>query len=95
MKTLYSSVEINRVLDDFKEIRKYYITKEDSYGFVVTKTASGELVEKEVLCINNIVDDEEKIKLLIEEVIRCENDFEQAKYVVEDSIKAISKKEKV
>ena len=90
MKTLYSSVEINRVLDDFKEIRKYYITKEDSYGFVITKTTSNELVEKEMLCINNIVDSEEKIKHLIEEVIKCEDDFEQAKYVVEDNIKTHS-----
>ena len=90
MKTLYSSVEINRVLEDFKEIRKYYITKEDSYGFVITKTTSNELVEKEMLCINNIVDSEEKIKHLIEEVIKCEDDFEQAKYVVEDNIKTHS-----
>ena len=90
MKTLYSSVEINRVLEDFKEIRKYYITKEDSYGFIITKTTNSELVEKEMLCINNIVDSEEKIKHLIEEVIKCEDNFEQAKYVVEDCIKSYS-----
>lgn len=87
MNILYSSIEINKVLDDIKETRKYYITKDNSYGFKVTKIDNQELVEKEVLSMQNVVSSEQMIKSLIDEVIRCEDDIEQAKYVVEDYMK--------
>ena len=45
MDKLYSSIEINKVLDNFKETVKYYIVKEDTYGFKVTKQESNDLVE--------------------------------------------------
>ena len=84
MDKLYSCVEISKVLDDFKEVRKYYITKEDTYGFKITKQENNDLVEKEVLSMKNVIDTEEKIKGLIDEIIKCEEDYNQAKYIVED-----------
>ncbi len=87
MKILYSSIEINKVLDDIKETRKYYITKDNTYGFEVTKIDNDELVEKEVLSMQNIANSEPMIKSLIDEVIKCEDDVEQAKYIVEDYMK--------
>lgn len=87
MKILYSSIEINKVLDDIKETRKYYIIKDNTYGFEVTKTNNDELVEKEVMTMQNVVNSEPMIKSLIDEVIKCEDDIEQAKYIVEDYMK--------
>lgn len=84
METLYSSVEINKVLDDFKETRKYYITKDDTYGFKVTKIENNNLVETEVLSMKNVINSEDEIKKLIDEIIRCEEDYNQAEYIVED-----------
>ena len=88
MKKLYSSVEINKVLDDFKETRRYYITKDNTYGFEITKTENDDLVEKDVLAMNNLIDSEDKVKALIDELIKCEEDFSQAQYIVEDFIKS-------
>ncbi len=88
MDILYSSIEINKVLEDFKETRKYYITKDDTYGFKVTKLENNNLVENEVLSMRNIIGNEEKIKELIDEIIKCEDNYEQAKYIVEDYMKS-------
>ena len=90
MSMLYSSIEISKVLEDSKETRKYYITKDSTFGFKMTKTENNELVEKEVLCMNNIANSENMIKSLIDEVIKCEDDVEQIEYVVEDYVKAQS-----
>ena len=87
MDKLYSSIEINKVLEDFKEVIKYYIIKEDTYGFKITKQESTDLVEREVLSIKNVLDTEDKIKSLIDKIIKCEEDFNQAKYIVEDYTK--------
>ncbi len=84
MDKLYSSIEINKVLDNFKETVKYYIVKEDTYGFKVTKQESNDLVEKEVLSIKNVIGTEEKVKSLIDKIIECGENFNQAKYIVED-----------
>ena len=40
--------------------------------------------------MNNVIDDEEKIKNLIDIIIKCEDDYDQAKYIVEDYIKSQS-----
>ena len=84
MDKLYSSIEINKVLDDCKKVVRYYIVKEDTYGFKITKQDSENLVEKEVLSMNNIIDTEEKVKFLIDKIIECKEDFDQAEYIVED-----------
>ena len=84
MDKLYSSIEINKVLDNFKETVKYYIVKEETYGFKVTKQESNDLVEKEVLSIKNVIGTEEKVKSLIDKIIECGENFNQAKYIVED-----------
>lgn len=88
MKSLYSKVEISKVLDDFKETRKYYVTKDNTYGFAITKTENDNLVEKEILSMNNLVDSEDIIKSLIDELIKCGDDLTQAQYIVEDYIKS-------
>lgn len=88
MKKLYSSIEISKVLGDFKETRKYYITKDNTYGFTITKTDSNDLVEKEVLAMNNLIDSEDKVQTLIDELIKCGADLSQAQYIVEDFIKS-------
>ena len=87
MDKLYSCVAINKVLDDFRQTIKYYITKENTYGFKVTKQENNDLVEKEVLSMENVIDTEEKVKGLIDKIIECEEDFNQAKYIVEDYTK--------
>lgn len=87
MDKLYSKIEINKVLEDFRKIIKYYITKEDIYGFKVTKQESNDFVEREVLSMKNVIDTEEKVKSLIDRIIECEEDFNQAKYIVEDYTK--------
>ena len=84
MDKLYSSIEINKVLDNFKETVNYYIVKEDTYGFKVTKQESNDLVEKEVLSIKNVIGTEEKVKSLIDKIIECGENLNQAKYIVED-----------
>lgn len=84
MEKLYSSIEINKVLDNFKETVNYYIVKEDTYGFKVTRQESNNLVEKEVLSIKNVIGTEEKVKSLIDKIIECGENFNQAKYIVED-----------
>ena len=87
MEQLYSSIEINKVLDDIKETIKYYIIKENTYGFKITKQENTDLVEKEVLSMENVIDTEDKMKSLLDKMIRCEEDFNQAKYIVEDYAK--------
>ena len=87
---LYTSIEICKVLEDTKETRKYYITKDNTYGFKITRMENKDLVENEVLCMNDVIDSEEKIKSLIDIIIKCEDDYDQAKYIVEDYIKSQS-----
>ena len=86
MEILYTSVEIHRLLDNFKETRKYYIIKDDSYGIKVTTLINEELVEKEVLKINNITGSENETKLLIDKIIECDDNYEQAEYIIEDYV---------
>ncbi len=87
MEKLYSCIEINKVLDDFKQTMKYYIVKDDTYGFKVTKQENGDLVEKEVLNMKNVIDTEDGIKSLIDNIIKCEEDLNQTIYIVEDFAK--------
>ena len=84
MDKLYSCIEINKVLEDFREIRKYYIIKDNTYGFKIT---SNDIVEKELLSIKDVIDSEDKIKDLLDEIIKCEEDYNQMKYIVEDYLK--------
>ena len=87
MNKLYLSVEINNALDDFKQVIKYYITKEDTYGIKITKQESRDLVEKEVLSVNNVIGTENGMKSLIDNIIKYNADLDQAKYYVEDYTK--------
>ena len=75
METLYYTIEINKILESYKEVRKYYITKDESYGIKITKTENDELVEKEVLVIKNVITTKQNIQELMDKVILCEDDY--------------------
>lgn len=88
MPMLYTSIEINKVLEDTKETINYYITKDMSYGFKVTK-ASGNTNEDESISVDNIADSENGIAKLIDELVGYGDNMEQIKYIVEDYQEAI------
>ncbi len=88
MPMLYTSIEINKVLEDTKETINYYITKDMSYGFKVTK-ASENANENEAISVNNIADSENGVAKLIDELISYGDNMEQIRYIVEDYQEAI------
>ena len=75
MEELYYYIEINKILENYKEVRRYYIIKDESYGIKITKTENDELVEKEVLTIKNVITTKENIHKLMEKIILCEDDY--------------------
>lgn len=83
MKNLYYSIEISKVLEDTKDVRKYYITKDEGYGFEITRS-NNNLVEEEVAMMTNIADNENDIKKILDELIRHDDNQEQINYIVED-----------
>lgn len=89
MPMLYTSIEINKVLEDTKETINYYITKDMSYGFKVTK-ASEAANENEEIAVNNIAKSENEVATLIDELISYGDNMEQIKYIVEDYQEAIN-----
>lgn len=87
MPMLYTSIEINKVLEDTKETINYYITKDMSYGFKVTKS-SGNEIANEAISVSNIADSENGVARLIDELISYGDNMEQIRYIVEDYQKA-------
>ncbi len=83
MPMLYTSIEINKVLEDTKETINYYITKDMSYGFKVTK-ANANSNENESIAVDNIADSENGVAKLIDELVGYGDNMEQIKYIVED-----------
>lgn len=88
MPMLYTSIEINKILEDTKETINYYITKDMSYGFKVTK-ANENANEDEAISLANISNSENEIAKLIDELISYGDNMEQIKYIVEDYQSAI------
>lgn len=91
MPMLYTSIEINKVLEDTKETINYYITKDMSYGFKVTK-ASENAKENEAMSVDNIADSENGVAQLIDELIGYGDNIDQIKYIIEDYQEAVSQK---
>lgn len=91
MAMLYTSIEINKVLEDTKETINYYITKDMSYGFKVTKSGENSN-ENESISVDNIADSENGVAQLIDELVGYGDNMEQIKYIVEDYQEAISPK---
>lgn len=85
MTTLYSSIEISKVLEDTKEIKKYYITKDEGYGFEITKSINN--VEEDVTAVKNLSNNEDEVKRLIDDLIKCGDNTDQINYIVEDYLK--------
>ena len=84
MEELYYYIEINKILENYKEVRKYYIIKDESYGIKITKTENDELVEKEVLTIKNIITTKESIHKLMDLIIQCEDNYDLIVDTVKD-----------
>ena len=83
MPMLYTSIEINKVLEDTKETINYYITKDMRYGFKVTKV-SGNANENEAMSVDNIAESENGVAQLIDELVGYGDNIEQIKYIIED-----------
>lgn len=94
MKNLYSSIEINKVLEDTKEIKNYYITKDESYGFEITKSNNG-MIEEGIAMMSNISNSEDDVKKIIDELIKHEDNAEQINYIVEDYLENTTSKIKI
>lgn len=90
MKNLYYSIEINKVLEDTKDVRKYYITKDNGYGFEITKSNNG-IVEEDVAMMSNISDNENDVKMIIDELIKYDDNQEQINYIVTDYLENFKK----
>ena len=87
METLYTIVQIDKMLENFKETRKYYIIKDEAYGVKITKTLNNDMVEKEILSIKNVITTEKSIKELIDKVILCDENYDLILEIVEEYAK--------
>ncbi len=84
MEKLYLTVEINDSLKESKEVIKYYITKDKSYGFKITITSRDNLIEKEVISKMNITESEDTIRNFIEIIEKGSMEFSQIDDIMED-----------
>ncbi len=84
MEKLYLTVEINDSLKESKEVIKYYITKDKSYGFKITITSGDNLIEKEVISKMNITESEDTIRNFIEIIEKGSMEFSQIDDIMED-----------
>lgn len=84
MTNLYLTVEVKDNLKDSKEVIKYYLTKDESYGFKITITSSENLVEEEECSIKNITVDKDKIMKLVKLIEISGTEFSQVNDIVED-----------
>lgn len=82
MEELYSMLEIKNIIENKQETIKYYILKGNQVGIKITReTEDGKVKE---LVKREISSDENEIKDLIKSLVKCENDFSQLEYVIED-----------
>ena len=84
MKDLYFTVVVNDNLKESKEVIKYYLTKDKSYGFKITIASGENLIEDEVISKDNITDSEETVRNLIKIIERSGREFSQIDDLVED-----------
>ena len=83
MKVNYGMTEIK--LGEEKQIVNYFITKnEENYGIKIEKEINGKL--KDEAEVNDISNNENVVRNIIDELISNNNDLEQMKYVIEDNV---------
>lgn len=83
MKVNYGMTEIK--LGEEKQIVNYFITKNDeNYGIKIEKEINGKL--KDEAEVNDISNNENVVRNIIDELISNNNDLEQMKYVIEDNV---------
>lgn len=83
MKVNYGMTEIK--LGEEKQIVNYFITKnEGNYGIKIEKEINGKL--KDEAEVNDISNNENVVRNIIDELISNNNDLEQMKYVIEDNV---------
>lgn len=83
MKINYGKTESK--LGEEKQVVNYFIIKNnDDYGIKIEKEINDNL--KEETEINNVSNNENIVRNIIDEIISNNNDLEQMKYVIEDNI---------
>lgn len=85
MDRLYLKVEITS--KTVKEQTEYYIIKEKRYGVKIVQKDLINIGDKTEIIFQDISNNENLVENIIDTFIASNNDLEQMKYIIEDSIK--------
>lgn len=85
MERLYLKVEITS--KTVKEQTEYYIIKEKRYGVKIVQKNLINIGDKTEIIFQDISNNENLVENIIDTFIASNNDLEQIKYIIEDSIK--------
>ena len=85
MERLYLKVEITS--KTVKEQTEYYIIKEKRYGVKIVQKDLINIGNKTEIIFQDISNNENLVENIIDTFIASNNDLEQMKYIIEDSIK--------
>lgn len=85
MERLYLKVEITS--KTVKEQTEYYIIKEKRYGVKIVQKDLINIGDKTEIIFQDISNNENLVENIIDTFIASNNDLEQMKYIIEDSIK--------
>ena len=84
MERLYLKVEITS--KTVKEQTEYYIIKEKRYGVKIVQKDLINIGDKTEIIFQDISNNENLVENIIDTFIASNNDLEQMKYIIEDSI---------
>ena len=85
MERLYLKVEITS--KTVKEQTEYYIIKEKRYGVKIVQKDLINIGDKTEIIFQDISNNENLVENIIDTFIASNNDLEQIKYIIEDSVK--------
>lgn len=85
MKNLYLKVETTS--KTAKEQTEYYIIKEENYGVKIIQKDLENIGKENEIVFHDISNNENVVENIIDMFIANNNDFEQMKYIIEDSVK--------
>lgn len=85
MERLYLKVEITS--KTVKEQTEYYIIKEKRYGVKIVQKDLINIGDKTEIIFQDISNNENLVENIIDTFIASNNDLEQMKYIIEDSVK--------
>lgn len=85
MERLYLKAEITS--KTVKEQTEYYIIKEKRYGVKIVQKDLINIGDKTEIIFQDISNNENLVENIIDTFIASNNDLEQMKYIIEDSIK--------